>query len=91
MNQVTIKAGEVGDIDLGNSRAMTIAATGGTAKVYVEYRRDNGPWSSAFRVDSGLRAPLQVSEGRPVTLEKRQLSSEHLRVSSADANIIVQF
>ena len=90
MTTKTINQDTKADIDLGNSRAMTITAVGGNAKVYVDYKL-NGSYSSAIKGSAGYGNPFTVKVGETKVVNKSDLESENVRVGARNANIKVTY
>jgi hypothetical protein len=79
------------EIDLGNSPAMSITASGGNARVYVDYRGSGGSYWSAIKGSAGYGSPFQVNNGQSKLIQKKDLESEHVRVGVENANISVTY
>lgn len=88
---VTIAMNSSLDIDLGNSAAMSITASGGNAKVYVDYKGSGGQYWSAIKGSAGYGSPFQVNHGQSKLIKKADLESEHVRVGVENADISVTY
>jgi len=87
---ITISADNTKEIDLGNSKGMSITANGGDAKVYIDYKL-NGSYSSAVKGSAGLGNPFTVRNGHTRVVTKTDLESEHVRVGVEDSDISVTY
>jgi len=88
MGRINLKEGESSEIDLGNSRVLSITASGGNAKVYVDYK-PGATYSSAIKGSAGYGSPFTVRDGETKVVNKSDLESEHVRVGVENANISV--
>jgi hypothetical protein len=88
---ITINMDTTHEIDLGNSQAMSITASGGAAQVHVDYRLSSGMYSSAIKGSAGYGNPFTVTNGATKVVNKTDLESEHVRVGVRNATISVTY
>jgi hypothetical protein len=88
---INIAMDTTSEIDLGNSQAMSITASGGNAEVYVDYKPGSGAYSSAIKGSAGYGNPFQVNNGESKVVNKTDLESENVRVGVRNANISVTY
>jgi hypothetical protein len=91
MPTIIINMDNTHEIDLGNSQAMSITASGGNAQVYVDYKLKSGMYSNAIKGSAGYGNPFTVSNGATKLVNKTDLESEHVRVGVENANISVTY
>ncbi|MCU0541243.1 MAG: hypothetical protein MUE44_03540 [Oscillatoriaceae cyanobacterium Prado104] len=97
---VLIRDGESQDIDLRDSRAMTITAKGGTATVYLDKKVGDTFWSAVkttavIRTSDGFALrnnPFKVKDRTTDVINKfEDLDSEQIRVTVKNADITVGY
>lgn len=92
MTKEAIAADSTAEIDLGNSSGMSISATGGIATVYVDYYDTQlGDYNSAINASAGYSSPFKVVPGTSKDIPISDLESEHVRVGTTDASIVVTY
>jgi hypothetical protein len=79
------------DVDLGNSRTLTVTnLAGASVKIYIDYNL-NGVYSSAIKGSAGYANPFTLTLGTTKVVQKSDLESENVRVGVEGVGAKIKF
>jgi len=79
------------DVDLGNSRTLTVTnLAGASVQIYIDYNL-NGIASSAIKGSAGYSSPFTLQLGDTKAVLKSDLESENVRVGIEGVGAKIKF
>ena len=79
------------DVDLGNSRTLTVTnLAGASVKIYIDYNL-NGTYTSAIKGSAGYGNPFTLTLGNTKVVQKSDLESENVRVGVDGVGAKIKF